>query len=489
MKASLTFRVAAIAVAIFVVVILLTVINVRHDYNSALSGARIATQHQSQIYAEHAARSFESVDLILRRVVDNLERDATGTPRTPQTIQADLKELVELTPHIRGLVTAGADGIETASSTGRGVGTVDLNDRSYFQAHKADSGLGLLIDKPLRGKVTGNWFLSISRRVNNPDGSFDGVVVAVISQEYFNEFYQTAEGRENLSAALMNADGDIFAFSKAFAPDGADVAGVSMKSSPLFTDHLTVSPSATYEGQIFRDDIERIVSFHRVPERPVIIVTSMTREQAFTEMALHMRTIIAFIVVTGLILLFLVIATIRQVQHRERIEQKLRHMANHDLLTNLPNRRQGIEYLTRAMAGGRRHVTRVGVLFIDLDGFKDVNDRYGHEVGDAVLVETARRFEKCVRETDVVARFGGDEFFIVLSDVTNEDAVMRVARLLADAAMRPYQFDGQEATLSASIGIAFYPHHGDDPDDLINKADQAMYQAKEAGKNNYRVAD
>ena len=489
MQATLTFRILTIVVTVFIGLIVLMTINTRHDYSAALDNAKTATRHQGQLYAEHAARSFESVDLILRRVVDNIERDITGTPRTPEAIQANLKELVELTPQIRALVTAGADGIESASNTGQGVGTVDLNDRRYFMAHKADPELGLLIGKPLRGRVTGNWFLSITRRINDPDGNFAGVVVAVVSQEYFNDFYQKAEDNENISAALMNADGYIFAFSKAFAPDHTDVAGVSMAASPLFVDHVNGKPSTTYEGRIFKDDTKRIVSFQRVPDRPVIIVTSLTRERAFAASSSHMKVVIVIIAVTGAVLLYLLISTIRQVRHREIVELKLRHMANHDLLTNLPNRRQGIEYLTRAMAGGRRHVTQVGVLFIDLDGFKTINDRYGHQAGDEVLIETAKRFLACVRDTDVVARLGGDEFLIVLSDITDETATLRVAELILEAASQPYQFGADEATLSASVGIAFYPHHTDNPDDLIKMADNAMYQAKEAGKNNYRIAD
>lgn len=489
MTTSLTFRVLTLVAAVFVGLIVLTYMNARHDFDEALSRAKISTRHQSQIYAEHAARSFESVDLILRRVVDNVERDITGTPRAPETVQASLKELVAFAPQLRALVTAGADGIETGSNTGRGVGTVDVSDRGYFKAHKADPHLGLLIDKPLRGKVTGNWFLSITRRINDPDGSFAGVVVAVVSQEYFNVFYQSAEDNEGLSAALMNADGDIFAFSKGFAPGSADVAGVSMRDTPLFADHVDNETNATYEGHIFEGDADRIVSFHRNAERPVIIVTSMTRDKAFANVATHMQSIITAIAVTGAVLLYLMITTIRQVRNREVVEQKLRHMANHDLLTNLPNRRQGIEYLHRAVATGRRHVTQVGVLFIDLDGFKSVNDRFGHEAGDAVLIEIADRFSASVRETDVVARLGGDEFLVILSDVTDEAAAVRVAELLLDAAARPFACNDQTAQLGASIGIAFYPHHGDNPDTLIKVADNAMYRAKEAGKNNYYISE
>ncbi|MFC1673456.1 diguanylate cyclase domain-containing protein [Pseudomonadota bacterium] len=488
MNVTLTSRVVAIVIVIFLVLVALTGLNMRHDYTNALSGAHNATRHQSQLYAEHAARSFETVDLILRRVVDGVERDMTDMPRAPETVQADLKELTELAPQLRALVISDGDGLQTASNTGRGTGKVTIADRGYFKAHKADPNLGLLIDKPLRGKVTGNWFLSISRRVDAPDGSFAGVVVAVVSQGYFNEFYQTADDRENLSTALVNADGLIFAFSSRFAPGGLDVAGETLAETPLFAEHLSANRSGSFEGQVFTTDQQRIVSFQRVEDQPVVIVTSIPRDQAFAAMSLHMRTIVAFIAATAVVLAYLLITTIRQVSQREKTERQLRHMANHDLLTNLPNRRQGMEYLSRAVATSRRHVTQVGILFIDLDGFKDVNDRYGHKAGDQVLIETAERFNACVRETDVVARLGGDEFLIVLSDVTDDHAVTRIAQLILEAAARPHVIGDNEAQLSASIGIAFYPHHGDAPDDLIKMADNAMYQAKDAGKNNYCVA-
>jgi len=489
MLSSLTVRIIAIVATVFIGLVSLTVLNANHDFQSALSSAKIATRHQSELYAEHAARSIDSVDLILRRVADNIERDITGTPRSSSTIQKSLQELVDGAPQIRALVTAGADGIQTSSNSGRGIGKVDLNDRGYFNTHKANPSLGLLISRPLRGKLSGNWFLSITRGIQNPDGSFAGVVIAVVSQKYFNKFYQTAEDNEGLNTSLMTLDGEIFAFSKAFAQDSQDIAGMSMKDTPLFSDHLKNNKSGTFEGQVFEDDLDRIVSFKRVANHPIVVVSAVNRDIVLTETTSHIFTIISIISITGIVLVLLLVATIRQIKRREKIEQKLHHMANHDLLTDLPNRRQGVEYLSRAVASGRRHVTRVAVLFIDLDGFKDVNDNLGHNAGDAVLVDTARRFETCIRETDVVARLGGDEFLIVLTDITDEEATSRVAQLIIEAVARPYEVYGQKAKLSASIGIAFFPHHGDGPEDLINKADSAMYQAKQSGKNTFCFAD
>jgi len=489
MKSSLIFRILAIVATVFVVLGVQTVLNANHDFDTALSNAKNSTRHQSKLYAEHAARSIDAVDLILLRIVDNQERDMTGKQRSLKTIQKSLKELTDRAPQIRALVIAGADGIQIASNIGTGNGKISINDRAYFNAHKANPNLGLLIDRPLRGKISGTWFLSITRSLQNPDGSFAGVVIAVVSQKYFNDFYETAETDEGMSTALMTLNGEVFAFSKAFAPNSRDIAGETMANSRWFLEHFKDNASGSFEGPIFKNDVNRIVAFQRVGEHPISTVTSINQEYAVMHATEHMTRNTLVIAAAGLIVLFLVIATIRQVKDREKIEEKLHHMANHDLLTDLPNRRQGVEYLTRAVASGRRHVTRVAVLFIDLDGFKGVNDNFGHDAGDTVLIDTARRFETCVRETDVVARIGGDEFLIVLTDITDDEATLRVAKLLIEAVGKPYEFYGQKSQLSASIGIAFFPHHGDSPESLINKADAAMYQAKQAGKNTYCVCE
>lgn len=173
----------------------------------------------------------------------------------------------------------------------------------------------------------------------------------------------------------------------------------------------------------------------------------------------------------------------RDVTERRRAEDSLRRAAGRDPLTGLPNRDRALKRLDRAAARARRRGERLAVLFIDLDGFKPVNDTHGHAAGDAVLRIVAERVAQAVRETDTAARLGGDEFMVLLeNDPTPELAAWVADRILADLAA-PYEVDGVGmTTLSASIGIALLPDHTEDPQQLVHLADQAMYAAKRGGR-------
>ncbi|ODB94437.1 PAS domain S-box protein [Candidatus Thiodiazotropha endoloripes] len=169
---------------------------------------------------------------------------------------------------------------------------------------------------------------------------------------------------------------------------------------------------------------------------------------------------------------------------------QLEHHANHDLLTGLPNRALLSDRLTQAMHQEKRREQRLAVIYIDLDGFKEINDRYGHDVGDLVLIGMSKRFESALRQGDTIARFGGDEFVAVLSDIESREACYPMLRRLMEAAIRPIQQQNQLIQVSASIGVTLYPQDEEvGGDQLLRQADQAMYQAKLAGKNRYSFFD
>lgn len=174
----------------------------------------------------------------------------------------------------------------------------------------------------------------------------------------------------------------------------------------------------------------------------------------------------------------------------KRSEQAAQEMAHHDPLTGLPNRRLLYDRLEQALVRARRTSTHVGVLLVDLDAFKPVNDTYGHETGDEVLRATAERLKGCLRGADTVARFGGDEFIVVLDGLASPGDVAAVAAKIIDAVGQPLPLPAADTPLvvvqvGCSIGVAIYPADGADADTLIRLADAAMYQAKESGRGRF----
>lgn len=162
-------------------------------------------------------------------------------------------------------------------------------------------------------------------------------------------------------------------------------------------------------------------------------------------------------------------------------ERRLTHLATHDNLTMLPNRALGLDRLKRAVARAHRYHTKAALLFIDLDKFKEVNDDFGHPGGDALLIEVAKRLLAEIRETDSAARWGGDEFLVVLSDIDDAEKAESKRQALKARLDEPYIVSGETVHISASVGLALYPAHGEDPAALLSHADAAMYAAKHGG--------
>ena len=173
---------------------------------------------------------------------------------------------------------------------------------------------------------------------------------------------------------------------------------------------------------------------------------------------------------------------------RQTTEDRIRHRALHDSLTGLPNRVLFLDRLEHALARLRRRGTRAAILFLDFDRFKLVNDSLGHQVGDELLAAAAPRLRQAVRASDTVARFGGDEFGILLEDVSGEHEAVETAERIASVFTRPFVLAGSEHFVTTSIGIALA--QGDElPDELIRDADAAMYRAKERGRSRYELFD
>ncbi|HEY6137445.1 MAG TPA: EAL domain-containing protein [Thermoanaerobaculia bacterium] len=182
-----------------------------------------------------------------------------------------------------------------------------------------------------------------------------------------------------------------------------------------------------------------------------------------------------------------IVSVSRDVSERKRVEEQIEYEAYHDALTGLPNRRLFRDRLTVALAHARRMHQPLGVVFLDLDRFKYVNDTLGHSVGDELLKAVAGRLKSAVREEDSIARMGGDEFTVLVGDLHVADDVVKVAQKLLETVAQPIHVEGQDLFITTSIGIAMFPTDGDTAEMLLKNADHAMYRAKDAGRNAARM--
>lgn len=179
-------------------------------------------------------------------------------------------------------------------------------------------------------------------------------------------------------------------------------------------------------------------------------------------------------------------ALLRDVGEQKLALQRIEQLAHYDALTNLPNRALFYDRLGQAIVVARRNHSSLALLFIDLDGFKQVNDIHGHHVGDLLLAQVSERLRLCVRESDTLARLGGDEFTMILNDTRGREDIAKVAGKIVESIAQPFDLEGTSVRIGASIGIACYPDDAPSKGTLLIVADKAMYAAKAAGKNTYR---
>jgi diguanylate cyclase (GGDEF)-like protein len=225
-----------------------------------------------------------------------------------------------------------------------------------------------------------------------------------------------------------------------------------------------VEPGYTLEGFLYEDD--------RSAEIQIL--------KRITGLSLSVTALLSLAVVVFLVLYR---RLLKEIRLREAAEQEIRRLAYHDSLTGLPNRNLFYDRFEQAIAHAEREHKGFALCFLDLDGFKQINDRYGHAKGDQLLAMVAGRLQETVRASDTIARFGGDEFVVILADVQSREAALQTGNKLLQVIRRPYQVGDQEISISSSIGISLYPTDERDIKGLLHYADSAMYHGKQNGKD------
>jgi diguanylate cyclase (GGDEF)-like protein len=374
--------------------------------------------------------------------------------------------------------------------------TVNLADRPHFQAQQNVAEDRLFIGTPNIGRLSNKMVIPFTRGLHQPSGRLAGMVMAGIEPNLLSSrFYDPTKLGPHGIVAIFGMDGVLRAHGK----DISDWIGRKAPDQSPLWDHLKNADTGVYWQVSSIDGVLRLYCYEKLKDYPLVVITGIAKEDMHEwARAKRLPYQLAFGAVQALLLTVFALVLRQRISDvdirddRERLAIALGEIERHvylDALTGLPNRVLIRERLTQAIESARRNVGRFALLFIDLDGFKTVNDTFGHDFGDILLMRVAEMLRVCLRQDDIIARLGGDEFIVILPDITTTDEAGDMAQKVIDRLSHTIHLENRQIQMSASVGIALFPEDGADVTTLMKIADSAMYQAKSAGRNTFRFFD
>ncbi|AKM29106.2 dGTP triphosphohydrolase [Pandoraea faecigallinarum] len=466
--------VAILIFGLLILVLLWTAVlwRISIEYKAILRDTAASASTVSTALEQQTLRAIRQVDQITRFVKYEYERSRGDFDLRQTLAQGIVAERFMVLVSI-----ADAKGNVIAATMPGGSG-VSIADREHFRVHLDHESDGLYISHPVFGRVSRKWVLQFSRRLNNPDGTFAGVVVVSQEPSYFtSDFYTNAVLGQYGQIAVIADDGALLARST-----GASVAITGTGELPPFTDEQR--SSGLQRDPI--DGVERVVAYRHLRDYPLAVQVGLSLDEELSEYR-HVERVyltMATFISVALVVFFALIAYL--MQRLIGRDQQLTRLISFDALTGLPNRYALMESLRRALANPDR-LGKVALLHIDLDNFKSVNDTLGHTQGDEIIRQVSERFIPRMPASAMLARFAGDEFMVLLEGDGAPEQAEPLGETLLAALKAPMVADGTSFALHASIGVTFWTKPEETEADLIKKADLAMYSAKEAGKSVVRV--
>lgn len=461
-------------------------------YDDALDEAEHSLQDLALVLAEQTERAFQTIEVVQGNILDRLKNAGAGSSDDLRRVAPLyntyelLREQAEPLPHVDALSITDDQGRLLNVSRSWPIPEMDFADRSYFRALRSDQALQSFVSEPIFSRVANNWTFIIARKIVGAEGQFIGVLSAVIELGYFERLYQEIAVSPGRAVALVRQDGILLA--RYPRSEATLKAPAIPAASPIRTLLGKASPGTVRNVSVV-DGQDRIVTANNLKRYPVALLLSDTVQMALSKW----RSQVALLGVIAVLMNLAVAAAcwlgfrqIRAIASRADAES---HLARHDTLTGLPNRILFNEEMERMVGSATQAGKGFAVLLLDLDQFKEVNDTRGHLVGDALLQGIAKRLRSNVREGDVVARIGGDEFAIIQHDIRGPEEATALAKRLVQTASRPFDLHGQIVSVGVSVGLALAPDDGSDPERLLKSADMALYSAKGEGRGTFRFYD
>ena len=598
-----------------------------HDYRVIIGEAGAEARSMAAALNGNVTRIIDEADSALLGAIDDVKRGGLAADgRDDAALHAILQSYGRRLPQAVNINVINPRGQMISSSAGFPMQPLDVSDREYFQEQLAHGDGTLMIGSPFIGRINKHWLFSLSRRLNNPDGSLKMLFEIGLNLDYFGHLYDSLEVAHGERLWLLRKDGVVLMES----PMPADMGKLSVAGSDWFRQTQLGKSGVSEELHAVHDDLAGVIGYANAQNYPLVTVASFDsreilvswRERAEKTAVLGLVTIALMLILVAILWKYLralhfaqtnlerknaslLNAEIRfqglvngidgvvweaelpslrfsyvsanaasvtghaaqewlsdpqfwqrvlsssgsaeqdaaamlqsaaadggeqglpPIEHRIQAgdgadiwlrsnvalsqdedgtprvrgvmvdvtsqklsEQRLFQLAHYDSLTNLPNRQTFSERIRHAIAIATRRRSSLAVVFVDIDHFKTINDSLGHETGDRVLRVVAERIAGVLRESDTVARIGGDEFVILLEEGgETADSFDVVAAKLSNAVAQPITINGYDLFVELSMGICVFPQDGGDSETLLRNADTAMYKAKSSGRNCWRFFD
>lgn len=481
MEPAILFPVISIIVLAVIWGMTLNLIRVQHT--AAENSAITTSRELAETYEAQVLRSLREIDQNLNLIKHEYE---TGNQ---SGVLSELRDKGLLLPDMLFTISIADSQGNIVESTGQPL-LSNVTNQDYFRNQLYVDMLA--ISRPHRDSDTGEWKLEFSHRLSAPDGGFAGVVIVAVDAAYFVSGYETSKLGEQGLLGLLGSDG---VFRVRRTGDSVTAGGEVDYTAMVGNEDSGETPTQKMKSGI--DDVTRYISARQLYDLPLAVVVGLSVEEQLAAVRSNTTDYLWRAAAGSLLLIFIMFLLGRMsrelaLSRRRAAEEQMAHarqveyLAFHDGLTGLPNRSLFSKLLTQSIAYASRYNKRLAVLFLDLDRFKQINDTLGHEAGDDLLKEVATRLKSALRESDIVARMGGDEFVAILPEMEDDSYSTVVAKKILAAVAQPFTLVGQEFRITVSIGISIYPHDGLDEQTLTKNADVAMYQAKQEGKNNYQ---
>ncbi|MEO8643039.1 diguanylate cyclase [Pseudomonas sp.] len=460
----------------------------RHD----LALAQVASSNLTRAMAQQAEDTFMQADLVLTSLADWIQTDGFGAPQKAR-LQKTFARRVQALNQLHGIFLFDQKGqwvVTSFDELPRGPG---VGDRDYFKFHQQNVSSQAHIGAAIRSRENGEWIIPISKRVNDKNGNFQGVLLAGIKMAYFDQFFKSFSIDDNGSMFLGLTDGTLLAR----RPFVESLIGTSLARSEIFEKLLPNAPSGNAMFRSLVDGVVRLYGYRQLDTYPLVVSAASSRDSILKDWydTAFRSSVIVALVVLGVGLfgwMFLY-----QVRVGEQVEADLRKakealklIATHDSLTGLGNRRLFEGALDIEFGRGARQSSSLSLIMLDIDYFKRYNDAYGHVAGDHCLAEVARALKGCChRKADLAVRYGGEEFAVLLPDTDIHGAMVIAEQIRRSVMDKNIIHSGSPSGfVTVSLGCySFVPTGRDSMEVFIERADAALYQAKHSGRNRSAV--